>query len=1043
MPTEGHSNTGISRFWDRPVPYLVGVNRESLAWGFLIVLAAATRFFELGLRAMSHDEGQHAFYSYNLYATGAYTHNPVTHGPFLFHLNALIYFLFGASDSTARLAPALAGIGVVILVWSFRRGLGRSGALAAGLLVALSPTLLFHSRYLRNDITMALWVLIWTAAAFRYRKTRNTRWLSAMTVAMALAFVTKENSFIFGATIGIFFSVSALWTARIGEGWKWRGPEADLSILMMTLILPFLSPLAYLMLGWDINRYADTENLWRNLMVIATAIAASAAIGFLWFGFGRSGDNAGGRPIGFGLWSRLFVLFWTIQALLFTTFLTNFPRGLVTGIVGSLGYWLTQHPVARGSQPAYYYLVLASVYELLPLIVSLAAMIALAMKLRHPMPTTSSHLVPRSFIIFLAWWTAASWIGYSIAGEKMPWLVLHIVLPSCLLGGWWLGNFLERIDWHRAARQKALWLTAVAPLLLVIGWRLIGRLPFQGRDLIATAATAQWFFYLLLGILLIAGCRRWIQRAGRRLSSRLILAGFLGLLFLWMVRCSLMLNFRNYDLATELMVYAHGTPDIKRAMGEIELISRRTAGDRQLAVAFDDDSAWPFSWYLRNYPNRKFYAAAPTLEAMKSPVVIVGPKNVEKVRPFMARDYIKRVYRLIWWPVQDYKDITWGRLAKFFSSAESRDGLWQFLMVREYPGVNRAKWPFRHEFEMYVRRDIASQIWDLGVVPLPSDRPERELTEFHLTVVDTYAGVFTGKPLLRPRDVTVSPEGTRIVADTGNDRILLLDKEGNFLRAFGSRCALTETDAPGCIDPDGGGPLELGDGQFREPWGVAAGGEGLIFVADTWNGRIEVFDSQGQFLRKWGSFGSTGGKLEAPVSLFGPRSLVWDGYGEGELLVADTGNKRILRFSPEGEFLTQFGGGGIQPGEFDEPVGLASNPADGSLYVADAWNQRIQKFDSKLKFLSEWPVAGWRDRGIFSKPYLAVDSQGRLFATDSERSRVLMIDREGNLSGVSAAVLSDGTTLQNPNGLAVDSEGDRLLVADAHHDRILLLALPD
>src|SRR5690606_29863902 len=110
----------------------------------------------------------------------------------------------------------------------------------------------------------------------------------------------------------------------------------------------------------------------------------------------------------------------------------------------------------------------------------------------------------------------------------------------------------------------------------------------------------------------------------------------------------------------------------------------------------------------------------------------------------------------------------------------------------------------------------------------------------------------------------------------------------------------------------------LGDGQFNEPWGVAVDGEGQIYVADTWNGRIQVFAPDGTFLRKWGYFNTTNGELGDPLALFGPRGLAVD--LNGNLLVADTGNKRILLFTPTGELVQQVGGGGVALGRFEEPT---------------------------------------------------------------------------------------------------------------------------
>ena len=137
---------------DRPLSSMVALSWETLAWVGIFLAGVVTRFYNLGARAMSHDESLHALSSYYLYANGNYDHNPMMHGPFLFHANALIYFLFGDSDFTARMAPAIFGMGTLAMIYALRPYLGRTGALVAGVLVLVSPSLLFHSRYILSLI---------------------------------------------------------------------------------------------------------------------------------------------------------------------------------------------------------------------------------------------------------------------------------------------------------------------------------------------------------------------------------------------------------------------------------------------------------------------------------------------------------------------------------------------------------------------------------------------------------------------------------------------------------------------------------------------------------------------------------------------------------------------------------------------------------------------------------------------------------------------------------------------------------------------------
>ena len=79
-----------------------------------------------------------------------------------------------------------------------------------------------------------------------------------------------------------------------------------------------------------------------------------------------------------------------------------------------------------------------------------------------------------------------------------------------------------------------------------------------------------------------------------------------------------------------------------------------------------------------------------------------------------------------------------------------------------------------------------------------------------------------------------------------------------------------------------------------------------------------------------------------PGKFWGPRDIAID--AEGNVYVTDTGNKRVQKFTPDGQFLQAWGGGGIVPGTFEEPVGIDIE-SQGNIYVADTWNRRMQKFD--------------------------------------------------------------------------------------------------
>ena len=88
---------------------------ELLAYAALTAVALGVRLIALGDRPFHHDESQDAYFSWIFFETGDYQYQPILHGPLRFYLTAAMYALFGDSDFTARLAPALMGTLIVPL----------------------------------------------------------------------------------------------------------------------------------------------------------------------------------------------------------------------------------------------------------------------------------------------------------------------------------------------------------------------------------------------------------------------------------------------------------------------------------------------------------------------------------------------------------------------------------------------------------------------------------------------------------------------------------------------------------------------------------------------------------------------------------------------------------------------------------------------------------------------------------------------------------------------------------------------------------------
>jgi PKD repeat protein len=205
-------------------------------------------------------------------------------------------------------------------------------------------------------------------------------------------------------------------------------------------------------------------------------------------------------------------------------------------------------------------------------------------------------------------------------------------------------------------------------------------------------------------------------------------------------------------------------------------------------------------------------------------------------------------------------------------------------------------------------------------------------------------------------------------------------------------------------------------GQFNKPLGIAVDLTGNIYVADTHNHRIQMFDSFGSFIREWGGKGTAEGKFDTPIGIAVDES--------GNIYVADSENHRISIFGNSGSHLKTIGGRGAGEGLFLNPAGVAVDAS--YLYVADTHNNRIQIFRRDGSFISTFGGSGTGD-GQFRYPTgIAVDSFGSLFVMDGVNNRIQKMS-------------ASGTFIKKWNtggyGLSVD-DGDQLFLADYTTQRI-------
>lgn len=1147
-----------SSWLDRPLLSLLTLNREMVLFAIILVAALFSRFYILSARVMSHDETSHVYFSWLLYQGKGYQHDPVTHGPFQFHIVALSYFLLGDNDFSARVPAALFSVATILFIWKYRRYLGRAGALIAALLFTISPYMDFYGRYVRNEAFVAFSGVVMLWAMLEYFETGAKRYLYFITAALVFHFITKETAYIYTAQALLFAGFYFIY--RVTQK-PWPNPNArtpfiyalivaillisgaagfrvlsrqeslsstetavpaspgqtlpasaagalpsgltlilgglavlalivatyflikgytlplirsersfDLLMLIGTIVLPLLSAFPLNFIHWSVPTSAALVNAMTTLdmvhmgLVLGITIILAVVFG-LWWNPRHWLGNAG--------------LFYAVFTILYTTIFTN-GAGLFTGLLGSLGYWLAQQAVNRGSQPWYYYaFVQIPVYEYLAASGTILAVVFYLMGKRatvHETEPESGQLVTSAdkarpvqisgeepdheradittdddpavpqresppILGLLFFWAASSLVAFSVAGEKMPWLTVHIVLPMLLISGWSLGYLVEHIDWNSLKVPRG-WLVIV--LLFVFLASLAASLssflgtnpPFQGKTLDQLQATSTFLtgFLALLasGLGLVYLLKSWEFGETMRVFTLVIFA----LSGVFTARAAILANYINYDYATELLVYAHCGPGIKEALNQIQELSLRTTNGLAMTVAYDNETTYPYWWYLRNYTDQRYYGNNPTRDLRNVPAILVGEANYGKIEPIVGQAYYKFEYIRMWWPNQSYFNLSWDRIWSALKDPEMRDAVFQIWLNHDYrkfgtltnQNLTLPNWDPAQHFRLYLRKDLVAQIWSYGSSPAAettvADPYEGKQIKINADQIIGTAGTAPGQ-FTSPRNMALAPDGSIYVADSGNHRIQHLSAKGDIINVWGSFGKIEGTTAPPA-------------GQFDEPWGIAVGPDGSVYVSDTWNHRIQKFSAKGDFIKMWGTFG----QAETPFALWGPRAIAVD--KQGHVLVADTGNKRIVIYDSDGNYITQFGKEGFSPGEFNEPVGVAVD-GEGKVYVTDTWNQRVQVFvpgpNNEYTPLTNWEIVGWYGQSLDNKPFIAVDGQGHVFVTDPEGYRVLEFSQQGQFLRFwgDYGTGPDGFSL--PNGIITDPQGG-VWVADSGNNRIMHFTLP-
>ncbi len=966
--------------------YYGGLTLSTWLWIGLFIFVIFTRFHHLGDKPFHHDESLYAKYIWNFHTGQGYKYDPMQHGPFMFHVSQIILFLFGVSNYTVRILSALTGVGLTGFFFAFRKRLPPGVALMTGWFFAMDSVFMYFQRFLREDPFFALFAILSVFFAYAWFGDRKPWQFYCFCASSALLYCSKENAFVHFLTMYLF--------AFMFLGWQLIDKKGKISDILnrYPLEVKTIGGVTFwgifFVIYAAVNQFgkASFDNWEKSLhlywiLVYVLFFSSLAVLVYL-------GEAVRTRPEKryFGIRPSFFkdshvfaigtVIFFGIIILLYTTLTTN-PKGFWGAMYEWYTYWLHQHSIARIAGPFHYYHHLMVIYAFLPLSISIVALLSRGLRrnpvifagyiigslilfyafsnLRTNLPLTKENLFTNEHMAlaiaalvggtlmtfsyirqrlvfkgFLIWWFTFSYVIYSYLQEKVPWLVMHIITPLILYAAYVL------VEAFKDEKNIYAWGRRVLHVVFVV-------------------------------------------------------------LIMYTLHTSFQLCWRNEADPVEQLVYVQTTYEIPMLVEEIERIAYwdNTLQKNELPIVVNGHATWPLYWYLRDWSGISYGTNVNTATHL---MVICNWEDRHKFAEKCGDLYVARQYGLRAWYLPKYENVAkggkfWHNAWRWVVYREKFDqslyGTQQICVftrkdvsifqksidLGEAPKAPEERRPpkttaIRSESQLQfgifgsqqgrlnAPKDIAvDESGNIFVADMWNHRIQKFGPDGKFLLEWGSKGTKDGE-FNQPTGIEISKNGDILVADTWNHRIQKFDAGGKFIMAFGDDKLLW---APKDIVEDADGYLYIsntgfhkimkftrsgsivwevgakgsGPKEFTEPVGLSIDNKGLLYVADTANKRISVFDKDGNHMKQIAVYG-----LE---EYYSEPFIAVDDAG-GRIYMTDSRNNTIQIFDLNGNFQSFWGAEGTNPGQFKQPTGI--DVAQGKVYVTEAQNHRVQVFDS-------------------------------------------------------------------------------------------------
>ena len=657
-----------------PVPDTRGADRpywqSAHFWLYVLVFVAGffLRWADLDAKAVHHDESLHLMYGRYFFDwpdVHYYRYDPMLHGPLLYNTLRLFYNTLGSTTWAGRAYVALLGTLLMFSPLLFRRYFTKNALLALCSAVALSPTLIYWSRFIRED-NLQLTAMLITLAGVCLVSDRLK--VIVAFLGLTLQFCIKENSFVNVALLTGFMLFELACNAVFHKRFDGLLPALGRYLAKYwreTLFAFGLGALVYCYFYTGHFRYWDgpLDGLYRK------------SLGY-WIHQHNIERIAG--PFLFHFYSlswyeSIFVLAVLVQVVLFYA-RADYGIKVAGTLMLLISAMLFVRGVGRNIQPElgqfpWSYFRLKDIRDL----------VALPILLIHPVLVTVQHLYRRQqALAFWGYLFTASFFTYSFLGEKVPWLSVYPFTAGLIYLVLYYQEYFQSdgVEWAKACQWSRIFSLIGVTCCLLGLW-------FVNAEGAFKVSEYNNYYWLGAGVafILLSFCEVLLRLFGAVDLRVLTFVVF----FIFNVRAAGLTNFVFAGEASEFISQVHTTPEFHNfALKLREEITNSLRGSPPRVLAMED-AVWPMTWYMRDLGER-FKFDAPESERGGFDFIIKNWKEGEAPPPgFRA----VRMNLRGWW-VPDYDKMS---LKKFLGYALSHRP-WSdtgfsyvWLLVKERPGI--------------------------------------------------------------------------------------------------------------------------------------------------------------------------------------------------------------------------------------------------------------------------------------------------------------------------------------------------------------------